>query len=109
GTVFQLTPPSGGATAWTATRIFAFTEGDPNTGSSPIGGVTLDGAGGLYGATYAGQSGPGVGVVFHLTPPAPGGTDWSFTQIATLGHPVFARPLRAPDGSLYVATTDNGT
>src|SRR5271169_4158121 len=64
GTVFELTPLSGGK--WQESVLYSFTcFGD---GKNPYGGVTFDSAGNLYGTTAAGGSGgectgDGCGVV----------------------------------------------
>lgn len=69
GTVFELTPGSSG---WTESVLYSFTGG--NDGGHSYGGVILDGAGNLYGATYAGGT-YGAGVIFELTPGASGWTE----------------------------------
>lgn len=58
GTVFELTPSGSG---WTENVLYSFPDG--SHGYSPEAGVTLDGAGNLYGAT-----GEGSVAVFELTP-----------------------------------------
>ncbi len=66
GSVFRLTPDSGG---WTYTTLHDFTGG--SDGAHPSGGLVLDNAGNLYGTTYqGGLSGCVVtcGVVFEITP-----------------------------------------
>ncbi len=61
GTVFELTPGSGGA--WDYVMLWDFHSG----GTDPQGGLTFGLGGNLYGTTYGG--GPGdLGVVFSLTP-----------------------------------------
>jgi uncharacterized repeat protein (TIGR03803 family) len=62
GTVFKLTPGSGGLTE---THLYDFFGG--NDGASPYGNVILDANGNLYGTTYAGGA-YGYGVVFEITP-----------------------------------------
>jgi uncharacterized repeat protein (TIGR03803 family) len=79
GTVFELSPTSGGQ--WTETVLHSFA-GSPD-GKNPYGGVTFDGAGNLYGATAAGGSGgtcvgDGCGTVFELSP---SGNTWTETVI----------------------------
>jgi uncharacterized repeat protein (TIGR03803 family) len=74
GVVFELAPNSNGT--WSETVLHAFDLGD---GSTPIGGLTFDKQGNLYGATQYGGSGsctyPGCGVVFKLTPSNDGWTE----------------------------------
>jgi len=64
GDVFRLSPPSNGG-AWTLTVLYSFQDG--NDGGNPMGGVTLDAAGNLYGTTSAGGEN-NCGVVFQLSP-----------------------------------------
>jgi uncharacterized repeat protein (TIGR03803 family) len=72
GTVFELTPHTGGR--WTETVLFSFNTKD---GDAPYAGLVLDGAGNLYGTTLLGGTGEcpygehgvaGCGVVFEITP-----------------------------------------
>jgi uncharacterized repeat protein (TIGR03803 family) len=76
GTVFELSPNGSG---WTETVLYSFTGGAD--GDSPIGPVTMDAHGNLYGAAYNGgdlnSNSPacligftpiGCGTVFKLTP-----------------------------------------
>ena len=75
GTVFELTPLSGGK--WQQTVLYSFSCFDD--GKNPYGGVTFDGSGNLYGTTVAGGSGgactgDGCGVVYKLTPSGGGWT-----------------------------------
>jgi uncharacterized repeat protein (TIGR03803 family) len=62
GTVFRLTPTSGGK--WKESVVHRF-KNNPD-GSQPYYGMTLDKAGNLYGTTAIG--GVGSGVIFELTP-----------------------------------------
>ena len=65
GTVFELSPASGGR--WTETVLYRFTgAGD---GAVPESGLIFDAAGSLYGTTIHGGS-SGDGTVFELTAPA---------------------------------------
>jgi uncharacterized repeat protein (TIGR03803 family) len=61
GTVFELSPQTGGG--WTETVVHNFKAGD---GQQPTGGLVLDSAGNLYGTTQQGGS-FGEGVVFELS------------------------------------------
>ncbi|MGA2370950.1 MAG: choice-of-anchor tandem repeat GloVer-containing protein [Candidatus Korobacteraceae bacterium] len=68
GSVFKLTPSSGG---WTYTDLHDFTGG--SDGAYPFSTVILDANGNLYGTASAGGialscSGPGCGVVWEITP-----------------------------------------
>ena len=66
GTVFKLTPSSGG---WTYTSLYDFACGPD--GGYPISNLVFDANGNLYGTTYecgVQGSGGGFGVVFEITP-----------------------------------------
>jgi hypothetical protein len=87
GVVFKLTPPAAGQTAWTETTLLKF---GGTTGSTPSGDLILDSAGNLYGVAGTGGSPAcpgnakqaadrGCGLVFELTPPAPGKPGWTET------------------------------
>jgi len=77
GTMFELSPPATGQTAWTETVLTSFKGGD---GTDPIGSLIADSAGNLYGTTY--ESVPvHNGNVFELTPPAAGQTAWTETVL----------------------------
>jgi hypothetical protein len=65
GTVFELSPSADGA--WTESTLFTFS--GVSTGVAPLGGVTLDAAGNIYGTTsFGGNSGCGCGLVYELSP-----------------------------------------
>jgi len=110
GTVFELSPSSG--TQWTETVLYSFA-GAPD-GKNPYGGVTLDGAGHLYGTTAAGGSGgtctgDGCGTVFELSP---SGNTWTETVIYNFtggndgGGP--GNGVVFGNGSLFGMTPDGG-
>ncbi|MGA8491475.1 MAG: choice-of-anchor tandem repeat GloVer-containing protein [Terriglobales bacterium] len=61
GVVFRLTPTSTGG--WSYRVLHAF---NSTSGANPRGDLVVDGAGNLYGTTYAG--GKGHGTVFEITP-----------------------------------------
>jgi uncharacterized repeat protein (TIGR03803 family) len=107
GVVFKLTPGSGGK--WTESAIFAFDgEGD---GSMPVGGLVIDAAGNLYGATtHGGQgTGEGDGVVFELTASSGG---WIETVLHTFTGPDGANPSGGlvfdGSGNLYGGASAGG-
>ena len=111
GTVFELTPLSGGK--WQQSVLYNFTcFGD---GKNPYGGVTFDGSGNLYGTTVAGGSGgectgDGCGVVYELTQ---AGGSWNESVLYNFtggddgfgpgGGVVFDKA-----GNLYGTTPDGG-
>jgi uncharacterized repeat protein (TIGR03803 family) len=68
GTVFKLTPASGG---WTESVLYAFT--GAADGASPYAALRIDPAGNLYGTTYAAGA-YGSGAVFKLSP---GSSNWT--------------------------------
>lgn len=80
GTVFRLAPTQGGG-SWKHKVLYAFPK--PENGSFPTGGVILDKAGNLYGATVAGGTGRcsagGCGVVYKLAPEKNG--KWTYTVL----------------------------
>jgi len=106
GTVFELSPTSGGG--WTRTVIYKF-NGDPD-GSYPLAGLILDGAGNLYGTTSAGGVGA-TGTVFELSPAAGGGWTetvlYSFLDGADGGNPA-SKLVMDPSGNLYGTTSVGG-
>ena len=68
GTVFKLTPPTKGQTAWTETVLYRFLGGSDR--AIPFAGLIADKEGALYGTTQG--LGSVNGTVFKLTPPAKG-------------------------------------
>ena len=78
GTVYKLAPMRNGG--WRHTVLYDFP--NPANGSFPTGGVVIDTAGNLYGATVAGGIGGcsgGCGVAYKLTPGADG--KWGYTVL----------------------------
>jgi len=65
GIVFEISPHHGGS-VWTETILHTFT-GEPGDGARPFGGLIIDMAGNLYGATYYGGAYNG-GTVFEIAP-----------------------------------------
>ena len=90
GTVFKLTPPASGQTAWTHTVLYSFCSlSNCSDGWRPLAGLIADKQGVLYGTTALGGTGVGVagtcssgcGTVFKLTPPANGQSNWTETVL----------------------------
>jgi uncharacterized repeat protein (TIGR03803 family) len=112
GSIFELTPESGGK--WKLATLYSFTGGAD--GKNPYGGVTFDAKGNLYGTTVAGGSGgacsgDGCGVVYELSPFRGG---WSQTVLYDFtgrndgfgpGGPV----VFDKSGNLYGTTPDGGS
>jgi uncharacterized repeat protein (TIGR03803 family) len=68
GTVFKLTPPVAGQTAWTKTLLYSFTDGGDGNGSANL---LLDSSGVLYGVSSGFLPHPTSGSIYKLTPGAP--------------------------------------
>jgi len=78
-------------------------------GNHPNTGLVADAAGNLYGVTQDGGR-YGRGVVFELSPPAPGGTGWTSAVLYELSVAYEASGLTLdPSGALYVSTIWGGT
>jgi uncharacterized repeat protein (TIGR03803 family) len=109
GTVFELTPPTPGLTAWTETILYSFTGG--SDGGAPYGSLIFDKYGALYGTTYNGGS-PGFGTVFKLAPPASVGGSWNESVLyAFAGGADGANPdaaLLPVGGALYSTASAGG-
>jgi hypothetical protein len=109
GTVFELTPPAKGKTAWTETVLYRF-QGGEKDGAAPNP-LIADSNGNLYGvATNGGTNG---GIVFMLAPPAKGQVAWVETVLHSFtGFPDGLNPngrlLRDGSEALYGVTTTGG-
>jgi uncharacterized repeat protein (TIGR03803 family) len=115
GVVFRLTPPSGEDSPWNETILHSFSgsvTGVSNDGAYPIGGVTFDAKGALYGTTFNGGL-DGQGAVFKLTPNADR-TSWhetlaySFTGVDGDGSDPAAAVTIDPHGAIYGMTQFGG-
>jgi uncharacterized repeat protein (TIGR03803 family) len=108
GTIFRLTPPTEGQTAWTETVLHRFkTKGD---GSYPHAGLIADKQGALYGTTEGGGR-KDKGIVFKLTPPAKGHTAWTETVLYRFkgggdGGALDASLSADAEGALYSTTSE---
>jgi hypothetical protein len=109
GSIYELTPAAG---SWNSTVLYSFT-GKPD-GATPTGGLILDSAGTLHGATwYGGKSlncNGGCGTVFTLTPSTSGWTEaqqYSFTGVGDGGWPISGVTLDST-GNIFTTTTTGG-
>jgi uncharacterized repeat protein (TIGR03803 family) len=81
GTVFKLTPPAKGQSAWTQTVLYSFCQQSGcSDGSYPVAGLVFarqpNGITALFGTTQAGGD-LGQGTIFRLLPPGKGQTAWT--------------------------------
>jgi uncharacterized repeat protein (TIGR03803 family) len=109
-TVFKLTPPPPGQTAWTLKVLYSFTGGGDRGPLSA--GNLLAGNGVLYGTQKFGGSRANAGTVFQLTPPAQGGP-WTETPIHKFaggrdGAYPLAGVITDRQGNLYGTTSGGG-
>jgi uncharacterized repeat protein (TIGR03803 family) len=114
GTVFRVTPPSPGHTAWTEKVLHNFIGGAD--GAYPYAGV-MQNHGKLYGTTSSGGSCPvstsGCGTVFELTPPVNVNGAWTKQTIynfagGTDGKIPTDEVSFDPQGNLYGTTFKGG-
>jgi uncharacterized repeat protein (TIGR03803 family) len=107
GTIFELSPASGGTWTFQVLHSFGAYEGD---GINPLAGLVFA-AGNLYGTTYHGGAN-GYGAVFELSPQSGGG--WiesvlhSFNLSATDGVNPSASLILDASGNLYGTTAYGG-
>ncbi len=108
GTIYELSPGTNGA--WTERVLYSFTgTSDGGNGLYVAEGLTIDGAGNLYGESQSEQNGSGV--IFELTPGA--GGIWTFSIVHTFtgasdgGFP-YSRLALDPSGHLYGAASSGG-
>ena len=107
GTVWQLSPNSGGS--WTETILHSFT--DSSDGGWLVGGLIFDAAGNLYGAASHGGA-YGYGVVYELTPNSDGTWTenelYSFTGGMDGAGPDHPNLVFDSAGNLYGVTVGGG-
>ena len=106
---------NGSAVAQDAARPTSLFQFNQTTGYDPGAGVITDKHGAIYGTTDGGGTGPcsagaGCGTVYALSPPAPGGSGWTFSKLYDFqggrdGSFPSAPLALAPNGSLYGYTT----
>jgi uncharacterized repeat protein (TIGR03803 family) len=103
GTVFELSPPAKGQTAWTETVLYNFTGN--NDGGEPFGRMLFGSDGNLYG-TSAGYGQYNYGTIYRLIAPTGGSGSWTFALLhAFAGGKDGAAPrdglIQGSDGTLY--------
>ncbi|HTJ63872.1 MAG TPA: choice-of-anchor tandem repeat GloVer-containing protein [Alphaproteobacteria bacterium] len=121
GTVFKLTPPTAGQTAWSERVIYAF-QGGAGLGGTELGypdsDLTADADGNLYGMANVGPAGGctlGCGGVFKLTPPAVEPGTWTESVIYAFkggtdgASPASGRLALAKTGAIYGTTQVGGS
>lgn len=118
GTVFKMTPPAPGKTAWVETNLHSF--GGTGDGSFLQSTLIRDETGALYGTTFMGGA-SGTGTVFKLTPPAAGQTKWTETILRSFlptqpngtnsggAYPYAGALARDAAGNLYGTTYNGGS
>jgi uncharacterized repeat protein (TIGR03803 family) len=115
GIVFELSPPKTKGGAWTETTLHTFQTGGQGTdGSNPQANLVMDGKGALYGTTFGGGIGPGLGTVFKLTPPAKQGGKWTERVLYTFtggsdGGGIASDVVFDKKGALYGTALGGGT
>jgi uncharacterized repeat protein (TIGR03803 family) len=82
GTVYKLVPPQDSGGSWTESILYAFTGG--SDGGNPLGNLTFDKSGALYGTALSGGT-LGGGTVFKLTPASSHSGTWEFNVLHTFG------------------------
>lgn len=109
GTVFELTPTSGGG--WSETVLHNFNN-DGVDGWGSQSGLIFDAAGNLYGTTTMGGT-YDMGTVFELSPAQGGG--WTETILYSFGsgtdgaYPYYSGVIFDAAGNLYGTTSSGGT
>jgi len=117
GTIFELAPPATPGGAWTETILWTFPQGWLK-GYAPVGKLSIDAAGNLYGTTQYG--GPNVktcttcGVVFELVRPKTSGQLWVERVLYSFGSSANdgispSSDLLLRGGMLYGTTQNGGT
>ncbi len=111
GTVFELSPQSGGNWSQTILHNFHYDGKAYFDGSVPVAGVTFDSSGNLYGTTLNGGT-HNDGTVFEMEPVLGGGWDenviYSFAETVGDGIGPAAAVVTDSAGNLYGTTSGGG-
>lgn len=107
GTVFKLSPGKTKGASWTESVLYSF--GTGSDGANPVGGVSFDSAGNLYGTTSYGGA-YGYGTVYQLV----AGNSWAENilynfQNANDGAVPYSGLIADKSGNFYGAATEGGT
>ena len=111
GVSFSLQPPTAKGGTWTYTVLHNF---DPPTdGGNPVGLITSDGKGNIFGLTTS-DGAYGDGTAYELSPPVQDGQSWGFQTIHQFsgadGSQSFTGLVRrSSDGSLFGGTIFGGS
>jgi uncharacterized repeat protein (TIGR03803 family) len=112
GTVFMLTPPGSGQTAWTETVLYQFC--GPTDASAPYSNLLMDARGAIFGTTWSGGKSD-LGTTFRLEPPAAGATAWTEKVLNSFGDtPEGHNPVaglvaaKVGDETVLLSVTENG-
>lgn len=104
GTVFELSPTSGGG--WTEKIIYAFTGGAD--GCNPDAGLAMDSLGNLYGTTIScGEH--ETGTVFEVSPSEGGWVETTLWEFSGASSATASGLVLDAQGNLYGTTTSQGT
>lgn len=122
GTVFKLSKPQAPGAPWTEKILYSFCANPLNNtcldGDEPIGGLTRDASGNLYGATKEGGTGHvNAGTVFELSHGPNGWTETVLYSFCTLGEGQICPDGTTPKagvtfdkaGNLYGTTEGGGS
>jgi uncharacterized repeat protein (TIGR03803 family) len=111
GTVFKLTPASGGT--WTESILYSFGASSTD-GINPKSSLLFDSKGNLYGSTYGGGGTGSFGTIFELSPSTGGAwTEKVLQSFSITGTPDGQHPLGTmvfdTAGNLYGVTASGGS
>ena len=120
GTVYELSPPSGGSGPWTVSVLYSFGSAPFSVdGRYPLSGVTFDSSGNLYvttvKSTEIGNAAAG-GVIYELSPPSGGSGSWSEVVLLNFynttndndGDGPYAGVTLDPQGNVYGTAINGG-
>jgi uncharacterized repeat protein (TIGR03803 family) len=112
GTVFEVSPPTGGSNNWTESVVYNFAF-NTDGGFPGLSTLLRDNSGNLYGTTQVGGT-PRNGVVLEISPPTQGNTNWTDTTLYSFtGTPDGGSPeaglIAGPNGTVFGTTEAGGT